>query len=124
MKIEVSNGEILDKLTILNIKLDKIKDRVKLSNIRNEYEYLLGLCNKLLDNKQVYMLFVQLKNVNLTLWNIENDIREKEKLQLFDEKFIDLARQVYITNDLRAKVKKQINTITESYFVEEKSYTS
>lgn len=122
MKIEVSNGEILDKLTILNIKLDKIDDKTKLININTEYRYLLGLCNTLLNNTQIYSLFVKLQNINAELWNIEDQIRKKEKLKQFDEIFIDLARKVYITNDLRATIKKEINIISDSNFIEEKSY--
>jgi len=122
MKIEVSNGEILDKLTILNIKLNKINDKTKLVNINNEYLYLLGLCNKLLNDPEINKLFIQLHNINSQLWNIEDRIREKEKLQEFDAVFIDLARKVYITNDLRAKIKKELNIISRSSFIEEKSY--
>lgn len=122
MKIEVSNGEILDKLTILNIKLNKINDKTKLVNINNEYLYLLGLCHKLLNDPEINKLFIQLHNINNQLWNIEDRIREKEKLQEFDAVFIDLARKVYITNDLRAKIKKELNIISRSSFIEEKSY--
>lgn len=122
MKIEVSNGEILDKLAILNIKLNKITDKTKLININNEYQYLLQSCSKLLNDKKIEQLFVQLHHINSELWKIEDDIREKERLKEFDTEFIELARKVYMTNDLRAKVKKEINVTSGSNLVEEKSY--
>lgn len=122
MKVELSNGEILDKLSILMIKIVKITDNTKHQNINKEYLYLLELCNQLLSNNEVQKLFFHLKEINSTLWDIEDAIRYKEKQQQFDDEFVKLARSVYKTNDKRANIKRQINIITESIFVEEKSY--
>tara|TARA_R110002124_G_C8722092_1_gene495801 strand:+ start:218 stop:622 length:405 start_codon:yes stop_codon:yes gene_type:complete len=130
MKIEVSNGEIIDKLTILKIKLDQIKDADKLVNIQKEYDYLnavVGMIYAEFKDDQVLteelqFLHDDLLNVNKTLWNIEDFIRAFEKTEVFNEDFIELARSVYFTNDDRSDVKKKINTLTGSQFVEEKSY--
>jgi hypothetical protein len=119
MKIEVSNGEVLDKLSILDIKLENIKDKDKIKNIKAEWKYLkMCAANVYCD----YSLYSQLYNINKKLWHIEDLIREKEKKQEFDEEFIILARSVYITNDERSEIKKEINLITNSKFLEEKSY--
>lgn len=130
MKIEVSNGEIIDKLTILKIKLDQIKDADKLVNIQKEYDYLQGIVKSIYaefkDNhaavKELQFLHNDLLNVNKTLWNIEDFIREHERNENFSQDFIELARSVYYTNDDRSEVKKKINILTGSLFVEEKSY--
>jgi NCAIR mutase (PurE)-related protein len=130
MKIEVSNGEIIDKLTILKIKLDQIKDADKLVNIQKEYDYLQGIVESIYaefkDNhaavKELQFLHNDLLNVNKTLWNIEDFIREHERNENFGQDFIELARSVYYTNDDRSEVKKKINILTGSLFVEEKSY--
>ena len=130
MKIEVSNGEIIDKLTILKIKLDQIKDADKLVNIQKEYDYLQGIVGSIYaefkDNhaavKELQFLHNDLLNVNKTLWNIEDFIREHERNENFGQDFIELARSVYYTNDDRSEVKKKINILTGSLFVEEKSY--
>ena len=122
MKVEISNGEILDKLSILMIKMVNITDNTKHQNINKEYLYLLKLSQSLLSNIKIHELFLSLKDINSDLWNIEDEIRNKEKNKQFDQEFIELARKVYITNDQRADVKKQINILTGSNFVEEKSY--
>lgn len=122
MKIEISNGEILDKLTILEIKHDCIKETNKLSNITKELEYIKQQCLHLLDNIQIKQFYFALKTINKELWNIEDHIRLKEKQKIFDKEFIELARSVYITNDKRATIKKDINILSESSFIEEKSY--
>jgi len=122
MNIQISNAEILDKLSILEIKLNKIKDKNKLINIIKELEYIQNNCMYLLKNPLIYNLYQDLQKTNKILWNIENKIRLKEKEKKFDQEFISLARSVYITNDKRAKIKKNINLITESNFIEEKSY--
>lgn len=124
MKVEVSNGELLDKLSILQIKLDKIEDSVKLHNIQHEEEVLRPYCQTLLDNEEVQRLYSELLSVNKKLWDIEDSIREKERNRTFDQEFIELARAVYFTNDDRAKIKKTINIVTQSELVEEKSYKS
>lgn len=129
MKIEVSNGEILDKYSILEIKLEKIKDEAKRKNILKEYTELTpnitdifadaDAKGSLLDLEGLYK---DLLNINKTLWNIEDLIRECERDESFGEDFIELARSVYYTNDDRAETKKLINTLTGSLLVEEKSY--
>lgn len=119
MKIEVSTGEILDKLSILEIKINKIKDETKLVNIKKEYKYLKDVSEKLSYNIEKYN---ELLNINNKLWDIEDNIREKEKNSDFDEEFIKLARSVYFTNDERSQIKKQININSKSHFIEEKSY--
>tara|TARA_B100001741_G_scaffold13782_1_gene10666 strand:+ start:65 stop:451 length:387 start_codon:yes stop_codon:yes gene_type:complete len=124
MKVEVSNGELLDKLSILELKLKNIKDNGKLINIKNEYGGLSPLCNNLFDNygNELRSLYVKLSEINAELWKIEDEIRECERNKDFGDEFIRLARAVYFTNDKRSDVKKSINLLTESGFVEEKSY--
>lgn len=120
MKIEVSIGEIVDKLSILDIKQRKITDAGKLANIQREYQYLYEIVFSMLNvNIDEYN---QLLLVNEELWNIEDDIRIKEKNKDFDEDFIRLARLVYVTNDIRFEIKKVINLKYNSNFQEEKSY--
>ena len=126
MKIEVSNGEIIDKYTILTIKLQEIKDEAKLVNVQTEYdsltpeiEAIYAACS---DQKALEALHTDLLNVNKTLWNIEDHIRDCEREKNFGADFVELARSVYYTNDDRADVKKQINVLTGSDLVEEKSY--
>jgi len=125
MKIKVSNGELIDKLTILEIKMSKITDLDKLNNIRNEWELLSPKVDKVYSNVTVEGLAdlqQDLYNVNLTLWNIEDQIRECERNESFGEDFIELARSVYYQNDERSQIKKEINILTCSSIVEEKSY--
>ena len=105
MKIEVSNGEFLDKLSILEIKLEKIKDETKLKNVQKEYNYLKDISKELSYDKKMYE---KLLNINHKLWNIEDDIREKERKKELDNYFIELARSVYFTNDERANIKREI----------------
>ena len=124
VNIEVSNGEFLDKISILEIKMKLIANDKQKKNIEKEYYYLLGQMNGLLDSKKIRELYQELKSVNQKLWNIEDAVRFKEKHQTFDDEFIDLARNVYKTNDHRSKIKKKINQISESNFTEEKSYES
>lgn len=122
-QILISDGEILDKFSILVIKQIKIFDRIKLSNIKNELNHLRPIFLKILSiDPHIENLYNSLKDINEKLWIIEDSIRIKEKLQEFDSEFIDLARQVYITNDKRANIKKEINLKTKSYLVEEKSH--
>lgn len=120
MEIEVSIGEIVDKLSILRIKKLNITDKEKLININKEYDYLFDVVfNKLkIESEDFYNLQI----VNERLWDIEDKIREKEREQSFDQEFIELARSVYIKNDLRSKIKKDINIKYHSSFIEEKSY--
>ena len=123
IKIDVSVGEIMDKLTILEIKAEKIQDEAKLANVRKERDSLLPVISQpAYQTDEVKQLVAKLKSINLKLWDIEDDIRLKEADKAFDEGFIELARSVYFTNDERAAVKKQINLATGSDLVEEKSY--
>lgn len=114
----VSVGEVLDKISILEIKSERIADTDKLKNVRTELEHLLVIAK---DHRHP-TLEPELKKVNEALWDIEDRIRIKERLQKFDEEFIKLARSVYITNDRRAQIKRAINEATGSELVEEKSY--
>ena len=124
MKIEVSNGEILDKITILLIKSKKITDQTKLKNINNELNELVPFLDIVgyKTNVTVYDLVTELEIVNEKLWVVEDKLRDKERSKQFDEEFIQLARDVYFTNDERARIKKRLNEVTYSKLVEEKSY--
>jgi hypothetical protein len=124
MKIEVSHGEIVDKLTILQIKNQNITDPIKLVNIVKEYNYLLSIVENDLGISTESPEYLELLSINNELWIIEDDIRDKERIKEFDEDFVKLARAVYYTNDVRAKIKKEINLKYSSGFIEEKSYQS
>lgn len=121
MKIEVSIGEIVDKLSILQIKTGLIKDEEKLNNVKKEYNYLYDIVFNEMKIEQSD--FFDMVSINQKLWKIEDDIRDKERDKVFDEEFVELARSVYFTNDERAEVKKKINLKYGSLFVEEKSYS-
>lgn len=123
MKIEVSIGEIVDKLTILDIKMTNILDPEKLKNISKEYGYLKDVVEDDLGISTTSEAYNKLLNINKELWDIEDDIRDKERNGEFDNRFIELARAVYVTNDKRAEAKKEINLKFGSNFVEEKSYS-
>jgi hypothetical protein len=120
MQIEVSVGEIVDKLSILEIKKNNIKDKNKLVNINKEFEYLYSVVFKDLSIDMAD--FSRLVLINEELWIIEDRIRSKESRKIFDSEFISLARSVYITNDKRTKIKKEIDLKYSSTFTEEKSY--
>jgi hypothetical protein len=124
MNIEVSHGEIVDKLTILQIKKENITDPSKLDNIVKEYDYLLSVVENDLGILTESPEYLELLSINKELWVIEDDIRDKERVKEFDEDFVKLARAVYYTNDVRAKIKKEINLKYSSGFIEEKSYQS
>jgi hypothetical protein len=124
MNIEVSHGEIVDKLTILQIKKENITDPIKLDNIVKEYNYLLSVVENDLGISTESPEYLELLSINNELWVIEDDIRDKERVKEFDDDFVSLARSVYYTNDVRAKIKKEINLKYSSGFVEEKSYQS
>ena len=121
--VPVSFGELLDKISILQIKSERMSDEAKLANVRKE---LSALEHTWMAHpaavKDVARLRIELKKVNELLWDIEDDIRVKEKEQAFDARFLDLARSVYINNDERARIKKAINLALGSSYVEEKSY--
>tara|TARA_B110000014_G_C19964727_1_gene499339 strand:+ start:322 stop:717 length:396 start_codon:yes stop_codon:yes gene_type:complete len=124
IKIELSVGELLDKISILQIKVERINDSSKLENIKKELSVLLSLWEgSVYVNHDLESEKNKLKLVNEELWDIEDKIREKEREQVFDKEFIELARSVYITNDKRADIKKTINKKTGSELVEEKSYS-
>ncbi len=120
MKIEISHGEIVDKATILLIKSNKIDDPAKLKNIQKELEQIIPLIEDI--EPITGRRFSELLEINERLWNIEDDIRRKESLGQFDSEFIELARSVYFTNDSRAKIKREINELSNSKLIEEKSY--
>lgn len=120
MKIEVSIGEIVDKLSILRIKKNNITDPEKLKNIINEYDYLYSVVFNELEIQEND--FYNLVLINEKLWDIEDKLRDRERDKSFDDTFIELARSVYFTNDKRAEIKKEINLKYGSTFVEEKSY--
>jgi hypothetical protein len=123
LKVEVSVGELLDKITILEIKSERITDPAKLDNVTRELEILRRTwADSPLSGKDVTRQIARLKRVNETLWDIEDNIRRKEAAGQFDDEFISLARSVYHQNDERAAVKKEINTLLGSALVEEKSY--
>jgi len=120
MKIEVSNGEIIDKLTILQIKLERIKDKTKLENLQREYDELEKVSSSIISSSDP--LFKALYKVNCELWDIEDQIRDLERNKDFGQDFIETARAVYFKNDRRSEVKREINLKTSSGLIEEKSY--
>ena len=122
--VEVSVGELLDKISILEIKQEKIKDPDKLKFIKTEYSILREqLDNKVKSTDEVNKLYKSLKEINSKLWVIEDDKRLCEKEKRFDERFIKLSRDVHFLNDERAKIKFEINTLTDSNIKEIKEYT-
>tara|TARA_B110000263_G_scaffold183501_1_gene161073 strand:+ start:267 stop:674 length:408 start_codon:yes stop_codon:yes gene_type:complete len=119
----ISPGELVDKITILEIKKEFIIDSNKLKNINYEYNLLMEIYNDDVSKTDgVDVLKTKLKNINLSLWKIEDDIRDCERDKIFDNTFVELARSVYFTNDKRSKVKLEINLLLNSSLVEEKSY--
>ena len=122
--IEVSAGELLDKISILHIKLDKIKDKNSLDFIKNEYDVLIKERDKNIDlNDEINNLYFELKTVNEKLWIIEDKKRLCEKTSKFDEKFIQVSRDIHFLNDRRAVIKLNINKILGSNIREIKLYT-
>jgi|TARA_R100000081_G_C4744249_1_gene130725 hypothetical protein len=130
MKIEVSNGELLDKVSILRLKLQHITDDEKRTHALKEHQELvvemMNLTDSLPDKDTEHdylQLFDKLMEVNSVLWSLEDRIREKEKRNNFDQDFIEIARAIYFKNDERASIKRKINELTDSSFVEVKSYS-
>jgi len=127
MKIlaEISVGELFDKITILNIKTQKINDTEKLANIKNELNFLNNQASsiKVKDQESLSQNINKLQSINEELWDIENYKRECEANKDFGEKFIQLSRDVHFKNDIRAQIKKKINLLTDSIIVEEKEYS-
>ena len=123
IRVPVSVGELIDKITILEIKSERIKDPDKLENVRRELGLLQATWDESpLSGQDVSELKAGLKQVNETLWEIEDFIRVKEMERAFDEQFIELARSVYVNNDRRAALKRQLNEATGSTLFEEKDY--
>ena len=124
IKTEVSAGELLDKLSILEIKLNNIKDLVLLNEVKKEYDILNKTKNKNINfSKEIEILYKDLKETNEKLWKIEDEIRLCEKNSDFKDKFIQLSRSVYFANDKRSKTKSEINKILGSNIKEVKQYT-
>jgi len=119
----VSIGELIDKITILEIKAERIDDATKLANVRTELDGLLPLLQQQLDAQPALAAMkTQLKAINERMWEIQDQLRDKEAAQVFDEAFIQLARAVYGTNGERVQVKNEINRVAGSALVEEKQY--
>lgn len=121
MKIEVSNGDLIDRASILSIKLQKIKSKEKLLNVQKEFDILFESMRSI-GISEGSQEFQNLKKINLTLWEVEDRIRMKEFRQEFDDEFIRLARKIYFENDKRSEIKRQINITTKSTLIEEKEY--
>ena len=123
IQVPVSPGEVLDKITILEIKSERMSDEGKIANVKRELELLQGAWLEAVEEDDtVRRIHADLKSINEALWEIEDDIRDKERAKEFDQVFIDLARSVYVTNDQRANAKKELNLYLGSEMVEEKSY--
>ena len=123
IQVPVSPGEVLDKITILEIKSERISDADKLVNVKRELELLQAAWKQSVpEDDTVRRIHDELKTINEALWEIEDDIRDKERAREFDQVFISLARSVYVTNDQRANAKKELNLHLGSEIVEEKSY--
>ena len=121
MKIEVSNGEIFDKLSILEVKFNKLEDPVKLGYVTDEFEYLQAIVSEM-EFSLESEIYRRLRQVNYRLWDIEDAIRSKEAENDFGPEFIELARSVYTLNDERFRLKNEINVATKSQFHEQKSH--
>jgi hypothetical protein len=122
--IRISTGELIDKITILELKSKKVKNLSKLKDINKELNYLYKIYNKSVNNsKAIETLKNNLFKINSKLWNIENKIRAMESKKVFDDVFISTARSVYQWNDKRAMIKNKINNLTDSGFKEIKEYT-
>ena len=121
--IPISPGELLDKITILQIKVERIADPVKVANVKTELDMLSKVWSETVEvDTEITALTAELKSVNEALWEIEDNIRDEERGKRFGERFIELARAVYVTNDERANAKKKVNLHLNSTIVEEKSY--
>ena len=122
IKCDISAGELIDKITILGIKRDKVEDKDKLKNIEHEWETLIEIASECNFSHEIYVLERNLKRINEKLWDAEDYIREREDVKDFGENFIKLARSVYELNDERFRLKSEINYEAGSDIVEEKSY--
>ena len=123
IQIPISPGELLDKITILQIKAERMTDPAKVANVKTELDMLSKVWSEAVAaDAEITALTAELKAVNEALWEIEDDIRDEERDKRFGERFIELARAVYVTNDERANAKKKVNLHLNSNIVEEKSY--
>jgi hypothetical protein len=120
--VPVSVGEMIDKLSILQVKKTKISDEKKLEFVNKEFEILYNLSSVYLDNLEIEPLYHQLVEINSSLWDVEDKLRVLEKEKIFEGEFISLARKVYFTNDERFRLKNEINSITSSEIREVKDY--
>lgn len=121
--VEVAPGELIDKITILEIKLLNIKDEAKLANVRREYEILMETFRaNIEETDDLRALIDELRAANQKIWDIEDDIRDLERTKNFGDAFVAVARSVYRSNDARAATKRKINELLNSAIVEEKSY--
>ena len=122
--IPVSWGELFDKITILQIKIENLQEKNALNNVKTEHDQLNTIYNNnFLKDEIARVLFNDLKEINQKLWDIEDKIRDKERRKKFDKAFIELARNVYFTNDERSRIKRNINETFGSKIIEEKSYS-
>jgi hypothetical protein len=124
IQIPVSVGELIDKLSILNIKQNMILDKVKLSFVNKEFELLHNFSSEYLNNEEIFKCYHELIQVNTTLWKIEDELRIIETQKKFDDKFIELSRLVYKNNDNRFIIKNKINQLTNSEIQEQKDYVN
>lgn len=118
----ISVGELIDKLSILQVKKNNIKDQIKLVEVKKEFDALNEISKVYLGDKDIFNIYDDLVITNSKLWNIEDELRVHEKKQIFDDKFVELARSVYYTNDERFALKNKINQLTNSELKEQKSY--
>ena len=122
-QISISWGELFDKITILQIKLENLQSKSALKNVKLEHDQLCKIYDSnFLEHENARRLMHDLKKINQKLWDIEDKIRDKERSKIFDQEFIELARKVYFTNDERSRIKRNINEIFGSELIEEKSY--
>ena len=125
VSVEISPGELIDKITILEIKLDRIEDAEKLVNVKHEFEVLAAVCDGALkQTPELERLSADLKKANESLWEVEDDIRDCERANDFGDTFVKLARAVYVENDKRSQLKREINELLGSSLIEEKSYAA
>ena len=124
LMVEVSPGELIDKITILKIKLENINNGAKLANIRREYEILMDTFrSQVEETEDLRALIDELRAINQKIWDIEDEIRDLERAKDFGDQFVAVARSVYRSNDRRAAAKRKINELLNSVIIEEKSYT-
>lgn len=123
LMVEVAPGELIDKITILEIKLKNIKDEAKLANVQREYDILMATYRaNVTETEPLRALIDELRDANAKIWDIEDDIRDLERNKDFGERFVEVARSVYRSNDRRAATKRKINELLNSVIIEEKSY--